>query len=368
MLLTAANKGGPAQSLQLLVIQADGHSADAVDELQGGNEGVVPQGSPEKPELDGVGIGEIHSGVTETPEALFSMVKDLHGRILIAIPIGPLLHLTVGAAAELEQLLPVLLEEKQDSCNDLLLLGDVVAKGGAVDMDMQAAGLGLMAPVVQLSGLLQNGLPRHGLHVVFEGHRMADHLEAVVQAAVMLAVDALRFCVGDLQQFPGLVVRFSALVQFDLNAHVEGVGAVEDGIRFVAVVVDGVPAPMPPMAIVAEDPIVVFVVGVLFADDPVTLVTGVIVAVVAALTQVSGILVALIVICPHTLAAPAADDRAVLQTVRADQGVIKCPQFLHRVQRMADTALLQVGFHFAHIHTSKIKSARSIDASGFLYG
>ena len=48
----------------------------------------------------------------------------------------------------------MLLEEKQDSCNDLLLLSDVVAKGGAVDMDMQAAGLGLMAPVVQLSGLV----------------------------------------------------------------------------------------------------------------------------------------------------------------------------------------------------------------------
>ena len=44
----------------------------------------------------------------------------------------------------------MLLEEKQDSCNDLLLLGDVVAEGGAVHMHMQAAGLGLMTAIVQL--------------------------------------------------------------------------------------------------------------------------------------------------------------------------------------------------------------------------
>jgi hypothetical protein len=125
---------------------------------------------------------------------------------------------------------------------------------------------------------------------------------------------------------------------------------------------------VPTVAIVAEDPVVVFVVGILLADDPVALVAGVIIPVVAGLAQMSGIFVALIVICPHTLAAPAADDRAVLQTVRADQGVVEACQLLVFVQGMAHPTFLQLRFHFAHIHTSKIKSARSNQASGFLYG
>ena len=99
----------------------------------------------------------------------------------------------------------------------------------------------------------------------------------------MLTIDALAFGIGDLQQLPGLAVRFSTLVQFDLHAHVEGVGAVEDGVGFVRVVVDGVPAPMTAVAVVAQHTVIILVVGILFADDPVTLVTGVVVAVITAL-------------------------------------------------------------------------------------
>jgi hypothetical protein len=125
---------------------------------------------------------------------------------------------------------------------------------------------------------------------------------------------------------------------------------------------------VPTVAIVAEDPVVVFVVGILFADDPVALVAGVIIPVVAGLAQMSGILVALIVICPHTLAAPAADGGTVLQAVRADRGVIKARQFLVFMQGVTHPTFLQLRFHFTHKHTSKIKSARSVAASGFLYG
>ena len=95
---------------------------------------------------------------------------------------------------------------------------------------------------------------------------------------------------------------------------------------------------------------------------------GVAVPVVAALTQVAAVLVALVILPPDPIPAASADDGAVLQTVGTDQRVVKARQFAVRVQCVTNAALLQLGFHFVHIHTSKIKSARSSQASGFLYG
>ena len=106
---------------------------------------------------------------------------------------------------------------------------------------------------------------------------MADYFEAIIQTAVMLAVDPLRIGIGDLQQLPGLVVALAALVQLDLYTHVQRVGAVEDGVGLVRVVVDRVAAPMTAVAIVAEDSVIILVVGILLADDPVALVAGVVI-------------------------------------------------------------------------------------------
>ena len=50
---------------------------------------------------------------------------------------------------------------------------------------------------------------------------MAHDLEAVIQGTIVLAVDSLRFCIGDLQQLPSLIVALAALVQLDLHAHEE---------------------------------------------------------------------------------------------------------------------------------------------------
>jgi hypothetical protein len=122
------------------------------------------------------------------------------------------------------------------------------------------------------------------------------------------------------------------------------------------------------MAVVAQDSVVVFVVSILLTDDPVAILAGVVIPIIAGSAKMAAVLVAGIVLDPDSLAAASAHDGAVLQTIRADQGVIKFSQFFPWMKGMTDPTFLQLRFHFAHIHTSKIKSARSVAASGFLYG
>ena len=62
---------------------------------------------------------------------------------------------------------------------------------------------------------------------------MAHDLEAVIQAAVVLTIDALTVGIGDFQQLPGLIIRFAAFVQLQFHTHVERVGAVEDRVGLV---------------------------------------------------------------------------------------------------------------------------------------
>ena len=87
----------------------DGYRADPVNELQSSDEAVVPQGTTEQLELDGVGVGEIHGGIPETTEAFLGMIQNFRGTVSVAIPIGPLLHLPVRSATKLEQVQCVLL-------------------------------------------------------------------------------------------------------------------------------------------------------------------------------------------------------------------------------------------------------------------
>lgn len=108
------------------------------------------------------------------------------------------------------------------------------------------------------------------------------------------------------------------------------------------------------VAIIAEDGVVVFVVGVLLADDTVAAFSGVVVPVVAGLAEMTAVLVARIIVPPDPLAAASADDGAVLEAVGTDQRVAEAHQLLHRVQRLTHPT----GFHFTHKHTSIIRLAR----------
>ena len=75
--------------------------------------------------------------------------------LLEAITIGPAAELLLGAAAELQQFLPVLFKEIEDTPNYLFLLLLGVDKGGKVDVDMKAAGTCLMGQVAHSFGFAQ---------------------------------------------------------------------------------------------------------------------------------------------------------------------------------------------------------------------
>ena len=65
-------------------------------------------------------------------------------------------------------------------------------------------------------------------------------------------------------------------VDLQLHAHVQGTTAIENGVGLVRVVVDGVPAPVPTVAVVAQHTVVILVVSIFLADDAVALVAGVV--------------------------------------------------------------------------------------------
>jgi hypothetical protein len=75
----------------------------------------------------------------------------------------------------------------------------------------------------------------------------------------------------------------------------------------------------------------------------------------------AAVLIASIVLDPDPLAAATTHSRGVLHALRTHQRVIETGQFLHRVQRMTDTALLQM-FHFSHKISSSIKMTRSVSS------
>jgi hypothetical protein len=72
-----------------------------------------------------------------------------------------------------------------------------------------------------------------------QGHGVGHQLEALVQGAVVLAVEQFLPLVGDAQERLGAGVVLTRSVDLQLHAEVAGTAAVEDGVRLVAVIVDG---------------------------------------------------------------------------------------------------------------------------------
>lgn len=70
--------------------------------------------------------------------------------------------------------------------------------------------------------------------------RVADDLEAVVQTAVMLAVDALLVLIADGEDFLGIAADLACTVNFKLHTEVPGRIPVENGFGAVTVIVNGV--------------------------------------------------------------------------------------------------------------------------------
>ena len=75
--------------------------------------------------------------------------------------------------------------------------------------------------------------------MAFQRGGMADDLKAVVQTAVMLAVNTIKIPVSDGKDFFGAAAEFARTVNFEFNAKVSGRGSVENRLGAVAVIVDG---------------------------------------------------------------------------------------------------------------------------------
>lgn len=332
---TPGDEGGPGHVLNLLVGTEKGSVADPVQELQHCQEGVVFQGAPEHPELNG-GIGQqVDTGIT-FPVTL-GVEQNVLGMFLQAIPGGPLGQLAAGAAGEFQHLLPVLLKEIENPGDDLILFLQGISKGGAVDVDMEAAGARLMGTVAQTSGLVQNFFPGHVTAVVVQGHGMADDLEALVQGAVMLAVGPFLSVVDQLENLTGVAVVFSGTVNLQFYSKVPVALTEELRFRLVVIVVDFPGAGVVAMASVAPGFIVIIVVGIILKDDPAAVFTGGVVAIKAGLAQV-GIFVAGVAVGPDALTAPLAAGGFRVQAGTAQQRTIKLRQGFRRMQAAAGAA------------------------------
>ena len=68
---------------------------------------------------------------------LLGVIQDLHGLLLIAVTGCPLIQLVLGAAAEFQQLFPVLLEKVEDTGNGGVLLFLTLARSQTTHMDME---------------------------------------------------------------------------------------------------------------------------------------------------------------------------------------------------------------------------------------
>ena len=75
--------------------------------------------------------------------------------------------------------------------------------------------------------------------MAFQRGGMADDLKAVVQTAVMLAVNTIKISVSDGKDFFGVAADFARAVNFEFDAKISGWGSVENRLGAVAVIVDG---------------------------------------------------------------------------------------------------------------------------------
>ena len=145
---------------------------------------------------------------------LLGVIQDLHGLLLIAVTGCPLIQLVLGAAAEFQQLFPVLLEKVEDTGNGGVLLFLSLSKSQTTHMDMEATGPGLMAGVAQIHSSFADLLPGYLLELVAQGHGVRDDLKSLFQGAIMLAVDPFLFFVGDPQEFFGVGAVLPGSIDF----------------------------------------------------------------------------------------------------------------------------------------------------------
>ena len=170
--------------------------------------------------------------------ALLGVVQKLGGLLLVSVTGGPTLQLAGCAAAELEQLLPVLLEEIEHPGDGAVLGSLIQAEGAAADVDMEATGSGAMAEITQLHGLFAQLCPGHSVKLPVQRHGVGHQLQPVVEGAVVLDVGEVSVPVGDIQKRKGVRCTFTRTVNFQLHAEEPGAFPMENGFRLIVIVMD----------------------------------------------------------------------------------------------------------------------------------
>ena len=277
--------------------------------------------------------------------AFLGVFQDLLGSVFVAIASGPAFQLSWGPAAELEKLLPMLFHEVENSGDGGFLFCLRFPEGLPADVNVKAAGLGLVGTVAQRAGCAQDFRPGHLFLVVLQTHGMRDQLEAVAEGTVVLTVEPLGETNVDLRQdLAGVVTPLAAFVDLQLDSEVPWTGAVEDGFRFVVVALDHVSVCFLQAGQAERLIAVVQIVTVLAVDEAAALGAGHVALVVASLAE-WGVVVSGVVSEPDPLAAAGAEGGFVLQALRADEPVVEWDELIRVVDFAAELAGNFVFFH-----------------------
>ena len=92
-------------------------------------------------------VRDVHASIPAIA-ALFSVLQNLFGAVLVTIASSPAVHLVLGSAAEFQQLQPVVLHKIKHPGNALVLCFPGTAEGCSVDVDVKSASACFVAAVV----------------------------------------------------------------------------------------------------------------------------------------------------------------------------------------------------------------------------
>ena len=197
-------------------------------------------------------------------------------------------------------------------------------------MDVQAASSRLMRTVAELNGFFHHLLPREVLHVADQCCRVADDLEAVVQTAVMLAVDALCVPIADSKNFLGIAADLARTVNFKLHAEIPGRIPIENGFGAITVIVNGtVSEHLTAAFAIGHIILVVQIKNAVKGQHSPTAFAGRIVSVKASLAK-RMLRRSRVLLTPNPCAAVRADKSFLVQTGFAEQFIVHKCQFILR--------------------------------------
>ena len=97
-----------------------------------------------------------------------------------------------------------------------------------------------MRAVALMDCTVHDIFPRKLVDVIVHSARVGDQFHAIVQRAVCLDVEQIGMSVCNVQQFFGIIIISACSIDFQFNAKIAVVLAVENGIRLVAVLMDQV--------------------------------------------------------------------------------------------------------------------------------